>query len=66
MVGKDGATDGSDALKAYKAAREEHEHAAELDEQDEVSSALVEKVMATSFFILEKSFKPSGHLCFCN
>ncbi|XP_054812753.1 uncharacterized protein LOC129313555 isoform X2 [Prosopis cineraria] len=46
MVGKDGTTDGKDALKAYKAAREEHEHATELDERDEVSSALIEKVDA--------------------
>ncbi|XP_028799027.1 mitochondrial proton/calcium exchanger protein-like [Neltuma alba] len=46
MVGKDGTTDGRDALKAYKDAREENEHTTELDERDELSSALIEKVDA--------------------
>ncbi|XP_028794892.1 mitochondrial proton/calcium exchanger protein-like [Neltuma alba] len=46
VVGKDGATDGRDAFKAYKAAREENEHTTELDEQDKVSSALIERVDA--------------------
>jgi len=48
MVKKEG-SDGKDAFKAYKAAREEHDHAAESGEGDKVSSALIERVRPTSF-----------------
>lgn len=51
MVGKDGTTNGRDAVKAYKAAREDNEHSTELDEREEVSSALIEKVMSTYHFL---------------
>lgn len=50
MVEKEGISAGKDALKAYKAAREKHEHTTELDEGDEVSSALIEKVRPIYFF----------------
>ncbi|KAJ7947432.1 LETM1 and EF-hand domain-containing protein 1, mitochondrial-like [Quillaja saponaria] len=46
IVGKEGMHGEKDALKAYKAAREEPEHAAEVAEGDEVSSALIDKVDA--------------------
>lgn len=44
MVEKEGTSGEKDALKAYKAARDGHEHITELDEGDDVSSALIEKV----------------------
>ncbi|KAJ7980623.1 LETM1 and EF-hand domain-containing protein 1, mitochondrial-like [Quillaja saponaria] len=44
IVGQEGMNGEKDALKAYKAAREEPEHAAEAAEGDEVSSALIDKV----------------------
>lgn len=44
MVEKEGSNGDKDAFKAYKAAREEHEHAADSDEGDKVSSALIERV----------------------
>lgn len=47
MVEKEGSDGEKDAFKAYKAAREEHEHAAESDDdRDKVSSALIERVDA--------------------
>ncbi|KAL3833944.1 hypothetical protein ACJIZ3_008680 [Penstemon smallii] len=45
MVDREG-TDGEEASKAYKAAREESDHSAERDTEDEVSSALINKVDA--------------------
>lgn len=50
MVEKEGSDGEKDAFKAYKAAREEHEHAAESDDdRDKVSSALIERVRTLSF-----------------
>ncbi|CAL0306511.1 unnamed protein product [Lupinus luteus] len=46
MVEKEGTDGEKDAFKAYKAAREEHDHATESDEGHEVSSALIERVDA--------------------
>ncbi|KAL9432055.1 hypothetical protein AB3S75_027130 [Citrus x aurantiifolia] len=46
MVEKEGTDGEKDAIKAYIAAREESDHATEVAEGDEVSSALVEKVDA--------------------
>ncbi|KAK7247284.1 hypothetical protein RIF29_42165 [Crotalaria pallida] len=46
MVQKEGTNGEKDAFKAYKAAREEHDHATESGEGDEVSSALIERVDA--------------------
>lgn len=44
MVEKEGSNGEKDAFKAYKAAREEHEHATESGDGDKVSSALIERV----------------------
>ncbi|KAK7359113.1 hypothetical protein VNO77_01059 [Canavalia gladiata] len=44
MVEKEGSNGKKDAFKAYKAAREEHEHATESGKGDKVSSALIERV----------------------
>ncbi|XP_027346144.1 mitochondrial proton/calcium exchanger protein-like [Abrus precatorius] len=44
LVEKEGSNGEKDAFKAYKAAREEHEHATESGEGDKVSSALIERV----------------------
>ena len=47
IVEKEGSNGEKDAFTAYKAAREEHEHAAESDDDaDKVSSALIERVDA--------------------
>ncbi|KAE9602906.1 putative EF-hand domain pair, letm1 ribosome-binding domain-containing protein [Lupinus albus] len=46
MVEKEGTDGEKDAFKAYKAAREEHDHDTESDEGHEVSSALIERVDA--------------------
>ncbi|KAH9726752.1 Leucine zipper-EF-hand-containing transmembrane protein 1 [Citrus sinensis] len=46
LVEKEGTDGEKDAIKAYIAAREESDHATEVAEGDEVSSALVEKVDA--------------------
>ncbi|KAL2616258.1 hypothetical protein AAZV13_08G116000 [Glycine max] len=46
MVEEEGPNGKKDAFKAYKAAREEHEHTNELDEGDKVSSALIGRVDA--------------------
>ncbi|KAI9196421.1 hypothetical protein LWI28_023789 [Acer negundo] len=46
MVEKEGTDDEKDAMKAYRAARDESDHYAEVAEGDEVSSALVDKVDA--------------------
>ncbi|KAK7399694.1 hypothetical protein VNO78_10883 [Psophocarpus tetragonolobus] len=46
MVKKEGSNGENDAFKAYKAAREEHEHTAESGEGDKVSSALIGRVDA--------------------
>ncbi|KAK9200566.1 hypothetical protein WN944_015765 [Citrus x changshan-huyou] len=46
MVEKEGTDGEKDAIKAYIAAREESDHATEVAEGDDVSSALVEKVDA--------------------
>lgn len=47
MVEKEGTDGEKDAIKAYIAAREESDHATEVAEGDEVSSALVEKVSSS-------------------
>lgn len=44
MVDKEGTDGEKDAIKAYRAAREESDHSSEGSESDEVSSALIEKV----------------------
>ena len=44
MVEKEGTVDEADALKAYKAAREESDHAAEVAIGYKVSSALIDRV----------------------
>lgn len=44
MVDKEGTDSAKDAIKAYKAAREETDHSDEVAERDEVSSVLREKV----------------------
>ena len=44
MVDKEGAEGEEEAKKAYKAAREESDHAAETDISDKVSSALINRV----------------------
>ncbi|RDX62462.1 Mitochondrial proton/calcium exchanger protein, partial [Mucuna pruriens] len=46
MVEKEGSNGEKDAFKAYKAAREENEHATESGEGDKVSSALIGRVDA--------------------
>ncbi|KNA22102.1 hypothetical protein SOVF_036940 [Spinacia oleracea] len=46
MVEKEGTDGEADALKAYKAAREESDHAAEVAVGDKVSSALIDRVDA--------------------
>ncbi|KAJ6718169.1 LEUCINE ZIPPER-EF-HAND CONTAINING TRANSMEMBRANE PROTEIN [Salix purpurea] len=46
MVDKEGAEGEEEAKKAYKAAREESDHAAETDISDKVSSALINRVDA--------------------
>ena len=50
MVEKEGNDGEKEAVKAYRAAREETERASEVDEQDEVSSALIERVMLSDYF----------------
>ncbi|XWS35378.1 hypothetical protein CRYUN_Cryun21dG0121200 [Craigia yunnanensis] len=45
-VEKEGADGEKDAIKAYRAAREESDHSSEVSERDEVSSVLIEKVDA--------------------
>lgn len=47
MVEKEG-TDADEAMKAYRAAREESDHAAEVNVGDEVSSALINKVRSSN------------------
>lgn len=49
MVEEEGSNGKKDAFKAYKAAREEHEHATESGEGDKVSSALIGRVRPISF-----------------
>ncbi|KAG6767695.1 hypothetical protein POTOM_028909 [Populus tomentosa] len=44
MVEKEGNDGEKEAVKAYRAAREETDRASEVDERDEVSSALIERV----------------------
>jgi len=62
MVEKEGSDGEKDAFKAYKAAREEHEHAAESDDdRDKVSSALIERVRTISFI---KSWRKARNLIF--
>ncbi|XP_059655515.1 uncharacterized protein LOC132302619 [Cornus florida] len=46
MVEKEGTNGEEDAMKAYRAAREESDHAAEEDVGDDVSSALIDRVDA--------------------
>ncbi|XP_010672485.2 uncharacterized protein LOC104889044 isoform X1 [Beta vulgaris subsp. vulgaris] len=46
MVEKEGTDGEADALKAYKAAREESDHAAEVAIEDKASSALIDRVDA--------------------
>uniref|UniRef100_A0A5B7AUX7 Mitochondrial proton/calcium exchanger protein n=1 Tax=Davidia involucrata TaxID=16924 RepID=A0A5B7AUX7_DAVIN len=46
MVEKEGTDGEQEAMKAYRAAREESDHAAEVDVGDEVSSALIDRVDA--------------------
>lgn len=47
MAEKEGTDGEKDAIKAYIAAREESDHATEVAEGDDVSSALVEKVSSS-------------------
>ena len=44
MVDKEGTEGEEEAKKAYRAAREESDHAAETDISDKVSSALINRV----------------------
>lgn len=44
MVEKEGTDGEKEAIRAYRAAREENDHASEANERDNVSSALIEKV----------------------
>ncbi|TYG99197.1 hypothetical protein ES288_A10G176800v1 [Gossypium darwinii] len=46
MVDKEGTDGEKDAIKAYRAAREETDHSGEVSDSDEVSSVLIEKVDA--------------------
>ena len=55
MVKKEGTDGEKDAFKAYKAAREEDEHATESGEGDKVSSALVERVRLIINLVWKKS-----------
>ena len=41
---KEGTDDGKDAMRAYKAAREEADQTDEMTEHDTVSSALIDRV----------------------
>jgi LETM1 and EF-hand domain-containing protein 1 len=50
MVEKEGNDGEKEAVKAYRAAREETDRASEVDERDEVSSALIERVMLSDYF----------------
>ncbi len=45
MLEKEGTEGEEEAKKAYMAAREESDKAAEVDEEEKVSSALIEKVL---------------------
>lgn len=60
MVDKEGTGGEKDAMKAYRAAREETDNAAEEAEGDEASSALIERVRIFKskyyFFLLFFSF----------
>ena len=49
MVDKEGMDGEKDAMKAYRAAREETENADEVAEGDEVSSALIDRVRNLTF-----------------
>lgn len=49
MVDKEGTEGEEEAKKAYKAAREESDHAAETAIADKVSSALIERVSNFNF-----------------
>lgn len=44
MVGKEGTDGEKEVMKAYRAAREESDNSTVVSEEDEVSSALVERV----------------------
>ncbi|GMI93044.1 leucine zipper-EF-hand-containing transmembrane protein 1 [Hibiscus trionum] len=46
VVDKEGADGEKDAIKAYRAAREETDHSSEVSDSDEVSSVLIDKVDA--------------------
>lgn len=48
MLEKEGTVDEEEARRAYRVAREESDHAAELVAGEKVSSALIEKVRKTS------------------
>jgi LETM1 and EF-hand domain-containing protein 1 len=55
MVEKEGSNSEKNAFETYKAAREEHEHAAESDDDgDKVSSALIERVRTVSFIKFQR------------
>lgn len=52
MVEKEGMDGEKDVMKAYRAAREESENATDVSEANEVSSALIERVINLSPNIL--------------
>lgn len=57
IVDKEGMDGEKNAIKAYRAAREETENANEVAEGDEVSSALIDRVSdLTSNYSADKSF----------
>ena len=49
MVEKEGNDGVKEAVKAYRAAREETDRASDVDEQDKVSSALIERVLHSNY-----------------
>lgn len=51
MLEKEGTDGEEEAKKAYRAAREESDHAAEVAAGDKVSSALVDRVRTIIFFV---------------
>ena len=62
MIGKEGVDGEKDALRAYRAAREENENANEEAEGNEVSSALIDRVSISNLMaiILFITFCTSG------
>ena len=51
MLEKEGTAGEEEAKKAYRAAREESDHAAEAAAGDRVSSALIDRVRTIIFFV---------------